>query len=56
MTVELGTEKALVVLGVSQQLLEDKARIKTSRCRTTKKVGRPIQIIADHGSDKNIQK
>ena len=80
LTVELGTEKALVVLGVSQQLLEEQVFplkrglrhqdvellaleimcstkgeiIEQKLSELTKKVGRPIQIIADHGSD--IQK
>lgn len=77
LTVELGTEKALVVLGVSQQLLEEEVfplkrglghqdvellaleimystkgeYIEQKLSELTKKVGRPIQIIADHGSD-----
>ncbi|AUB34528.1 Transposase [Nostoc flagelliforme CCNUN1] len=77
MTVELGTEKALVVLGVSQQLLEEQVfplkrrlghqdvellaleimystkgeYIEQKLSELTKKVGRPVQIIADHGSD-----
>ncbi|WP_242055747.1 hypothetical protein [Nostoc flagelliforme] len=77
LTVELGTEKALVVLGVSQQLLEEQVfplkrglghqdvellaleimystkgeYIEQKLSELTKKVGRPVQIIADHGSD-----
>lgn len=77
LTVELGTEKALVVLGVSQQLLEEEVfplkrglghqdvellaleimystkgeYIEQKLSELTKKVGRPVQIIADHGSD-----
>ena len=77
LTVELGTEKALVVLGVSQKLLEEEVfplkrglghqdvellaleimystkgeYIEQKLSELTKKVGRPVQIIADHGSD-----
>jgi hypothetical protein len=77
LTVELGTEKGLVVLGVSQQLLEEEVfpskrglqhqdvqilaleimsstrgeLIEQKLMEITKKVGCPIQIIADHGSD-----
>jgi hypothetical protein len=77
LTVELGAEKALVVLGVPQQLLESEIfplkrglehqdvellaleimystkgeYISQKLSELTKQVGRPIQIIADHGSD-----
>ncbi len=77
LTVELGVEKALVVLGVPQQLLESEIfplkrglehqdvellaleimystkgeYISQKLSELTKQVGRPIQIIADHGSD-----
>lgn len=80
LTVELGAEKALVILGVPQQLLAEEVfplkrglghqdvellaleimystrgeYISQKLFELTKKVGRPIQIIADHGSD--IQK
>ncbi|MBD2510064.1 hypothetical protein H6G91_22675 [Nostoc muscorum FACHB-395] len=80
LTVELGAEKALVILGVSQQLLESEIfplkrglghqdiellaleimhstkgeYISQKLSELTSKVGRPLQIIADHGSD--IQK
>ncbi|WP_392531485.1 hypothetical protein [Nostoc sp. C117] len=80
LTVELGAEKALVILGVPQQLLESEIfplkrglghqdiellaleimystkgeYISQKLSELTSKVGRPLQIIADRGSD--IQK
>jgi len=77
LTVELGAEKALVVLGVTLEYLEQQVfpfqrglehqdvellalevmhstkgeLVEEKLTELTKKVGRPVQIIADHGSD-----
>lgn len=77
LTLELGTQKALVVLGVSQQHLLEQVfpsrrglehqdveiltleimhstkgeLVEQKLCEVSERVGRPVQIVADHGSD-----